>query len=133
MSDALLLWGYLCVRVTAEARAVLHVSLIPNPSHLEAADPVAVGKARAKQRILNDGSRKKVALSCSLSLRLPFDLAQVVSLIVHGDASAAGQGVVSETLLLANLEGYTVGTTPPSSLSLSLSLSLFMCVCLCRS
>ena len=70
-----------------------HVSLAFNPSHLEAVNPVVLGMTRAKQRQHDDtGERKKV---------LP--------VIVHGDAAFAGQGVVSETLQLSQLKGYTVG------------------------
>ncbi len=70
-----------------------HVSLAFNPSHLEAVNPVVCGMTRAKQRHRNDtGERKKV-----------------VPVQIHGDASFAGQGVVSETLQLVNLKGYTVG------------------------
>lgn len=70
-----------------------HVSLAFNPSHLEAVNPVVLGMTRAKQRQRKDtGERKKV---------LP--------VIIHGDAAFAGQGVVSETLQLSKLKGYTVG------------------------
>ena len=72
-----------------------HVSLAYNPSHLEAVNPVVCGMTRAKQRSRNDtGERKKV-----------------VPVLIHGDAAFAGQGVVSETLQLAGLKGYTVGGT----------------------
>lgn len=73
----------------------LHVTLTSNPSHLEAVDPVVLGRARAKQRQRDDQEhRKKV---------LPF--------LIHGDAAFAGQGLVAETLNLSQLEGYTVGGT----------------------
>jgi 2-oxoglutarate dehydrogenase E1 component len=88
------------------------VSLVSNPSHLESVGPVALGRARAKrERIGADGR------------------SSVVPVILHGDAGFAGQGVVAETLNLADLPGYTVGgtihvivnnligfTTPPGSL-----------------
>ncbi len=70
-----------------------HVSLAFNPSHLEAVNPVVCGMARAKQRFRNDTIDRKT----------------VIPVQIHGDASFAGQGVVSETLQLANLKGYTVG------------------------
>jgi 2-oxoglutarate dehydrogenase E1 component len=81
--------------VTTSTGAKIGLSLAPNPSHLEAVCPVVEGKARAWQRRLNDtGERRKV---------LP--------VLVHGDASFAGQGVVAETLNLSQLEGYRTGGT----------------------
>ena len=70
----------------------LHLSLAANPSHLEAVDPVVLGKARAKQRQLGDEGGGKV---------LP--------LLFHGDAAFAGQGLVAESLDLSDLAGYRVG------------------------
>ena len=68
--------------------------LASNPSHLEAVNPVVLGRARAKQeRLGKDGKR------------------QVLPLIVHGDAAFAGQGIVAETLNMATLRGYDVGGT----------------------
>ncbi|WP_213806807.1 2-oxoglutarate dehydrogenase E1 component [Granulicella sp. dw_53] len=68
--------------------------LVSNPSHLEAVDPVALGRARAKQeRIGKDGE------------------AAVLPLIMHGDAAFAGQGILAETLNMATLPGYRVGGT----------------------
>ena len=68
--------------------------MVSNPSHLEAVDPVAVGRARAKQaRLCGRGT------TC------------VLPLLLHGDAAFAGQGAAAETLNLANLDGYTVGGT----------------------
>lgn len=72
----------------------LALHLVSNPSHLEAVDPVAMGRARAKQaRIGADGTR------------------QVLPLVIHGDAAFAGQGITAETLNLSNIPGYTVGGT----------------------
>lgn len=70
-----------------------HVSLAFNPSHLEAVNPVVCGMVRAKQRRRNDTEKRK----------------KVIPIQIHGDAAFAGQGVVSETLQLAQLKGYTVG------------------------
>lgn len=70
----------------------VHVSLAFNPSHLEAATPVATGMVAAKQKLRNDDKRTRV-----------------VPIIIHGDAAVIGQGVVSETLQLSNLRGYSVG------------------------
>lgn len=75
----------------------IEVSLTANPSHLEAVDPVLEGLVRAKQDLLDvgtDGGRFTV-----------------VPLMLHGDAAFAGQGVVAETLNLANLPGYRTGGT----------------------
>lgn len=69
-------------------------SLLANPSHLEAVDPVAVGKTRAKQFFTGDHERKRT-----------------MALLLHGDASFAGQGVVAETLELSDLRDYTTGGT----------------------
>lgn len=79
--------------LTAQGVAV-GIHMVSNPSHLEAVDPVAVGRARAKQaRLCGRGT------TC------------VLPLVLHGDAAFAGQGVAAETLNLSNLDGYTVGGT----------------------
>ena len=70
------------------------VSLSPNPSHLEAVDPVVEGLVRPKQDRLGDTKR-----------------ARVIPVLIHGDAAFAGQGVVAETLNLSQLEGYSTGGT----------------------
>ncbi len=70
------------------------IHLVSNPSHLEAVDPVAMGRARAKQTRYGAGSAKKV-----------------VPIVMHGDAAFAGQGIWAETLNLADLKAYTVGGT----------------------
>ncbi|MFY9673908.1 MAG: thiamine pyrophosphate-dependent enzyme, partial [Terriglobales bacterium] len=72
----------------------IHIHLASNPSHLEAVDPVTVGRTRAKQDRAGEGGRAKY---------LP--------LLVHGDAAFAGQGITAETLNYADLAGYTVGGT----------------------
>jgi 2-oxoglutarate dehydrogenase complex dehydrogenase (E1) component-like enzyme len=76
----------------------IEVTLLPNPSHLEAVDPVVEGFARAQQsdRSTNEGLHDP-------SMALP--------ILVHGDASCAGQGVVAETFNLAGLCGYSTGGT----------------------
>src|ERR1700674_465259 len=70
------------------------IHLVSNPSHLEAVDPVAMGRARAKQTRLGANSEKTV-----------------VPIVMHGDAAFAGQGIWAETLNLADLRAYTVGGT----------------------
>ncbi|KAI0297773.1 dehydrogenase E1 and transketolase domain-containing protein 1 [Multifurca ochricompacta] len=103
--------------------ADVKVSLLPNPSHLEAVSPVALGKTRAKQYSLLNTSPE----DCMLG-----DKAMCVQL--HGDASFTGQGVVMETLGLSNLPHFTSGgsvhivvnigyTTPASSARSSLYCS----------
>src|SRR5271166_1656458 len=72
----------------------VRIHLVSNPSHLEAVDPVALGRARAKQtRLGSDGKIK------------------VLPVLMHGDTAFAGQGITAETLNLAELRGYTVGGT----------------------
>lgn len=73
---------------------MLHLSLLANPSHLEAVDPVVIGKTRAKQYYDSDKIRKKH-----------------VPILVHGDGSFSGQGIVYETFHLSDLVDYTVGGT----------------------
>jgi 2-oxoglutarate dehydrogenase E1 component len=73
---------------------VIHLSLSPNPSHLEAVNTVVLGRVRAKQRQRGDNDRQKV-----------------MGLLLHGDAAFAGQGIVPETLDLSQLRGYRTGGT----------------------
>jgi 2-oxoglutarate dehydrogenase E1 component len=73
---------------------VVHLSLSPNPSHLEAVDPVVEGRTRAKQTLFGDTERRRG-----------------IPVLVHGDAAFAGQGLVAETLNLSQLVGYTTGGT----------------------
>jgi len=72
----------------------IHIHLVSNPSHLEAVDPVTVGRTRAKQDRAGASGRR-----------------QFLPLLVHGDGAFAGQGVFAETLNLADLPGYSVGGT----------------------
>jgi 2-oxoglutarate dehydrogenase E1 component len=78
---------------TADGKKI-HVSLCFNPSHLEYINPVALGRTRARQDRFGDPERK-----------------HILSLLIHGDASFAGEGVVQETLNLSKLAGYSVGGT----------------------
>ncbi len=73
---------------------LMHVSLAFNPSHLEAVDPVVVGRVRAKQTRHHDVEHRRV-----------------MGILVHGDAAFAGQGLVTETLQLSSLPGYRTGGT----------------------
>ena len=72
----------------------IHIHLVSNPSHLEAVDPVTVGRTRAKQDRAGEGGEAKY---------LP--------VLVHGDAAFAGQGITAETMNYADLSGFTVGGT----------------------
>ncbi|HEY7331621.1 MAG TPA: multifunctional oxoglutarate decarboxylase/oxoglutarate dehydrogenase thiamine pyrophosphate-binding subunit/dihydrolipoyllysine-residue succinyltransferase subunit [Candidatus Limnocylindria bacterium] len=76
----------------------LHVTVSPNPSHLEAVNPVVEGRARAQQ---TDRSTPAVRV----------DADRTLPVLIHGDAGFAAQGVVAETFNLARLAGYTTGGT----------------------
>jgi 2-oxoglutarate dehydrogenase E1 component len=79
---------------TTRAGRKVHLSLAANPSHLEAIDPIIEGMVRAKQQHLKDA-----------------EYGRVVPVLMHGDASFTGQGVVAETLGLSELDGYRTGGT----------------------
>lgn len=81
--------------VTTSSGDQVGFSLAPNPSHLEAVNPVVQGKARAWQRKLEDTK----------------DRSRVLPVLIHGDAAMIGQGVVQETLNLSQLQGYKTGGT----------------------
>jgi len=85
--------GYARDHLTRSGHRV-HVSLLSNPSHLEAVDPVVEGIVRAKQRYLFD-------TTCD----------GVMPLLIHGDAAFTGQGIVAETLALSELPAYRTGGT----------------------
>ena len=72
----------------------VHLKLMPNPSHLEAVDPVVVGFSRAKADVMYQSE---------------FD--KILPILIHGDASIAGQGIVYEVLQMCNLEGFYTGGT----------------------
>ena len=72
----------------------IHLKLLPNPSHLEAVNPVVVGFSRAKADIMYNSN---------------FD--QILPILIHGDASIAGQGIVYEVLQMSGLDGYYTGGT----------------------
>ena len=81
------------IRKMSSGREIV-VSVSPNPSHLEAVDPVVEGIVRPKQDRLGDAARERV-----------------IPVLIHGDAAFAGQGVVAETLNLSQLDGYSTGGT----------------------
>jgi len=89
--------GYKGAREVAGAGTIA-VEIIPNPSHLEVVNPVSAGVTRARQRVKGGppGARNE---------------ASVLPIVVHGDASLAGEGVVPETLNMSLLRGYRVGGT----------------------
>ena len=72
----------------------VHLKLMPNPSHLEAVDPVVVGFARAKADVMYSS-----------------DFDKILPILIHGDASVAGQGIVYEVLQMSELKGYNTGGT----------------------
>ncbi|MCE2973563.1 MAG: 2-oxoglutarate dehydrogenase E1 component, partial [Sediminibacterium sp.] len=72
----------------------MHLKLMPNPSHLEAVDPVVLGFARAKADVLYDS-----------------DFDKILPVLIHGDSSVAGQGIVYEILQMCHLRGYYTGGT----------------------
>ncbi|MEO8794363.1 MAG: 2-oxoglutarate dehydrogenase E1 component [Daejeonella sp.] len=80
--------------VEVESGKMVHLSLCPNPSHLEAVDPIVEGMVRSKIDFKYDGDYKRIA-----------------PILIHGDASLAGQGIVYEVLQMAKLEGYRTGGT----------------------
>ena len=86
--------GYQTTRTNEDGKNV-EVYLAANPSHLEAVDPVVMGKVRARQRILKDTEKRRA----------------VIPLLIHGDAAFIGQGMVAECLNLSQLPGYRVGGT----------------------
>jgi 2-oxoglutarate dehydrogenase E1 component len=77
------------------AGRMVHLSLQPNPSHLEAVDPVVAGKVRARQDMAGDTIARR----------------SVMGILLHGDAAFAGQGLVYETLAMSQLVGYRTGGT----------------------
>lgn len=91
--DVLYHLGYSTDWVTSQNQNI-HISLCFNPSHLEFVNPVAMGRCRSKQDRIED-----------------FDHKQVMTVLIHGDAAFAGEGVVQETLNMSQLAGYQVGGT----------------------
>jgi 2-oxoglutarate dehydrogenase E1 component len=70
----------------------IYLNMLPNPSHLEAVDPLVYGSTRAIQESIKDKNREKV-----------------IGVLIHGDAALAGQGIVYESLQLQDLVDYTTG------------------------
>lgn len=85
--------GYSSLMETRSGKQI-YLKLVPNPSHLEAADPIVEGFARAKADVVYDRH---------------YD--QIFPILIHGDAAVAGQGVVYELLQMSKLEGYYTGGT----------------------
>ncbi|PKU26932.1 hypothetical protein llap_22764 [Limosa lapponica baueri] len=81
-------------RINRATNKKITLSLMANPSHLEAVDPVVQGKTKAEQFYRGDTAGKKV-----------------MSILLHGDAAFAGQGVVYETFHLSDLPSYTTNGT----------------------
>ncbi|MEI9913273.1 MAG: 2-oxoglutarate dehydrogenase E1 component [Bacteroidota bacterium] len=78
--------------ITTPNNKTVHLKLMPNPSHLEAVDPVVVGFSRAKADVLYNS-----------------DYDKILPILIHGDASVAGQGIVYELIQMSKLSGYGVG------------------------
>jgi len=87
--------GFHTVRKTGRKQYEVVIHLAANPSHLEAVDPVVQGKARARQRVLDDTAYRK----------------KVIPILIHGDAAFIGQGVVAEVFNMSQLPGYCTGGT----------------------
>ncbi len=85
--------GYSADVVTKEGKNV-HLSLVPNPSHLETVDPVVEGIVRSK-----------------IDMKYNKDFTKIAPILIHGDAAIAGQGVVYEVVQMSKLDGYKTGGT----------------------
>lgn len=81
-------------QIKSPSGKVVHLKLVPNPSHLESVNPVVEGFARAKADILYDS-----------------DYDRILPILIHGDAAVAGQGIAYETVQMSQLEGYYTGGT----------------------
>ncbi|HEY2038972.1 MAG TPA: 2-oxoglutarate dehydrogenase E1 component [Edaphobacter sp.] len=77
---------------TSPSGKIISLHLASNPSHLEAVDPVLIGRTRARQERIGEGGKK-----------------QVLPILIHGDAAFSGQGILAETLNMETLPGYSVG------------------------
>ncbi len=75
-------------------KKLIHVKLTPNPSHLEAVDPVVIGFARSKADVIYNS-----------------DYDKILPILIHGDSSLAGQGIVYEVLQMSGLQGFSTGGT----------------------
>lgn len=91
--DVLYHMGYSNDWLTSKGKSI-HISLCFNPSHLEFVNPVVMGRCRSKQNRYRDTEQR-----------------EVMSILIHGDASFAGEGVVQESLNMSQLKGYEVGGT----------------------
>lgn len=81
-------------QVVTSSNKKVTLNLMPNPSHLEAVDPVVIGSVRAKEDTIYGADKSKI-----------------VPILIHGDSAIAGQGVVYETVQISRLKGYDVGGT----------------------
>ncbi|MFN0065775.1 MAG: 2-oxoglutarate dehydrogenase E1 component [Chlamydiales bacterium] len=79
-------------QITTRSNHSVHISVTANPSHLESVDPVALGKCYAKQIMLKDHKKEKA-----------------IPILIHGDSSISGQGIVYESMQLSQLPGYSCG------------------------
>ena len=90
--------GHSCDRKLRNGETV-HLSLTPNPSHLEAVNPIVAGISRGK-----------------IDRRYKGDSKKLVPILIHGDASIAGQGIIYEVLQMSQLDGYKIGGYHPVKL-----------------
>ena len=99
-------------KFTSAAGNPLRVDLAANPSHLEAVGPVVVGMAKARMdRLETEGATECAPEGAPAGAAAGPCSAGVLPLVMHGDAAFAGQGVVTETLNMSQLDGYSVGGT----------------------
>ena len=83
-----------------------HITMLPNPSHLEAVNPVAMGKTRARHMSKNGGDYDWINSNSSATTEN-----DSLCVLVHGDAAFSGQGINQECLMLSYLPHYNVGGT----------------------
>jgi probable 2-oxoglutarate dehydrogenase E1 component DHKTD1 len=81
----------------------IHVSLLPNPAHLEAVNPVSMGKTRSQLQAMQDGA-------FSSDSNKPFGTS-ALNIQLHGDAAFTGQGIVQECLMMSGLPHFDIGGT----------------------
>ena len=91
------------IRMSTDLKNKMHISLLPNPSHLEAVNPVCIGKTRSKQMLRGRNSYESVSKKSNQTDSL--------CLLIHGDGAFAGQGVVAECFNMAYVPHYDVGGT----------------------
>ena len=99
---------FLCIFFAASSVDIngFHITMLPNPSHLEAVNPVAMGKTRARHMSKNGGDYDWINSNSSAITEN-----DSLCVLVHGDAAFSGQGINQESLMLSYLPHYNVGGT----------------------